>query len=301
MSESLIDLHAHTTASDGSLSPTELVEAAHATGLAAIGVTDHDTIDGVAEAVDAGAEVGIRVVPGVEISAELDGGSLHVLGYGYDHADPGINDGLDRLKQARDDRNPRILQKLRELGVPITEELVMDRAGGGVVGRPHIAQVLVDLKAVDTVQQAFDDYLATGAAAHVDKFRLDPEGAFALIRDAGGIPVMAHPFQTRRMGDDLRRLVEGLRTVGLEGIEVWYSRHTPDQTEAYAALAEEFDLVATGGTDFHGESKPDIRLGVGTGDLAVPATVLDAIDARVAAVRASGQRPATPDAGRSPD
>ncbi|MFO7769501.1 MAG: PHP domain-containing protein [bacterium] len=287
MSHRLIDLHAHTTASDGSLSPTGLVEAALEADLAAVGITDHDTIDGVPEALDAGRRLGIRVVPGVEISCELAGGTLHILGYGFDPGHPDLNTGLGRLKQAREDRNPRIIRRLNELGVDITLEQVAERAGGGMIGRPHIAQTLKDLGAVETVQEAFDEYLGSGAKAHFDKFRFQPGEAFGMIRSAGGIPVMAHPHQTRREGEELRTLVARLRQAGLEGIEVRYSRHTPDQQAFYQGLAEEFDLVPTGGSDFHGRTKPDIELGRGKGALEVPASWLETIDERIEAVRSS--------------
>ncbi len=288
MSRDLIVLHAHTTASDGSLSPTGLVEAALEAGLAAVGVTDHDTIDGVGEALEAGERLGTRVVPGVEISCELEGGTLHILGYGFDEDHPGLDAGLDRLKQAREDRNPRIIRRLNELGVDITLEQAAERAGGEMIGRPHIAQTLKEIGAVETVQEAFDKYLGSGAKAHFDKFRFPPGEAFEMIRAAGGIPVMAHPYQTRREGDELRDLVERLRGSGLEGIEVRYSRHTPGQQAFYEELADAFGLVPTGGSDFHGQTKPDISLGTGKGDLEVPAAWLEAIDERIEAVRSAG-------------
>jgi predicted metal-dependent phosphoesterase TrpH len=269
------------------LTPAELVKAGIEAGLSALAVTDHDTIDGVAEAIEVGEQLGLRVLTGVEISAELAGGTLHVLGYGFDCHDPGINQDLNRLKQAREDRNPQIIQKLVELGIPITMEQVREQAGSDLIGRPHMAQALVDLGVVATVQQAFDEYLATGARAHVDKFRFDPETAFAMIRSAGGIPVMAHPYQTRHKGDDLRQLVADLVLLGLEGIEVYYTRHSPKQVDDYSRLVEEFDLVATGGTDFHGDSKPDVTLGRGAGSLFVPSSLLEAIDSRIQRVRAA--------------
>jgi predicted metal-dependent phosphoesterase TrpH len=281
----LIDLHAHTTASDGSLSPTGLVEAAVDAGLAAIAVTDHDTSDGVPEALKAGRSRDIRVVPGIEISCVLEGGTLHILGYEIDPAEPRFAGGVERLKQAREERNPKIISNLREMGIPITIEEVTERAGGGMVGRPHIAQTLLDLGAVRTVQEAFDRYLASDSPAYVHKFRFEPDVAFELIRGAGGIPVMAHPYQTRRDGDDLRHLVAELKEKGLEGIEVFYSHHSREQTACYQELARAFDLVPTGGTDFHGGTKPDIALGSGKGDLRVPWSVLEGIDERVALIR----------------
>ncbi len=283
----LIDLHAHTTASDGSLSPTGLVEAAVAAGLAAVAVTDHDTSDGVPEALEAGASLGIRVVSGIEISCVLEGGALHILGYETDPAEPRYAEAVERLKRAREERNPKIINNLREMGIPITMEQVEERAGGGVVGRPHMAKTLLDLGAVETMQEAFDSYLASDSPAYEHKFRFEPDVAFELIKGAGGIPVMAHPYQTRRDGEELRRLVADLKDQGLEGIEVLYSHHTGEQVTFYEELAREFDLVPTGGTDFHGRSKPDLALGTGTGDLRVPWSILEGIDARVAAIRGS--------------
>ena len=157
-----------------------------------------------------------------------------------------------------------------------------------MVGRPHIAKSLLDLGAVETVQEAFDRYLASDSPAYEHKFRFEPEVAFELIKGAGGIPVMAHPYQTRREGEELRQLTAGLREKGLEGIEVLYARHTDEQAAFYGELAREFDLVPTGGTDFHGRTKPDIALGTGTGELRVPWSIMEGIDARVAAVRGTG-------------
>jgi len=281
----LIDLHAHTTASDGSLSPTGLVEAALDAGLAAIAVTDHDTSDGVPEALEAGASSGIRVVAGIEISCVLEGGALHILGYEIDPAEPRFADGVEKLKRAREERNPKIIRNLREMGIPITMEQVEGRAGGGMVGRPHIAKTLLDLGTVEILQEAFDSFLASDSPAYEHKFRYEPEVAFELIKGAGGIPVMAHPYQTRRGGEDLRRLVAELKDQGLEGIEVLYSHHTGEQVTFYSKLAREFDLVPTGGTDFHGSTKSDIALGSGTGDLQVPWSIMEGIDERLATVR----------------
>jgi len=229
----LIDLHAHTTASDGSLSPTDLIETAVDAGLAAIAVTDHDTSDGVPEALEAGASLGIRVVSGIEISCVLEGGALHILGYETDPAEPRYAKAVERLKRAREERNPKIINNLREMGIPITMEQVEERAGGGIVGRPHIAGTLLDLGAVETMQEAFDSYLASDSPAYEHKFRFEPEVAFELIKGAGGIPVMAHPYQTRRNGEELRQLVAELKDQGLEGIEVLYSHHTGGQVTFY--------------------------------------------------------------------
>ncbi len=281
----MIDLHTHTTASDGSLTPTELVAAAHAAGLEAVGITDHDTAAGVAEARAAGGRFGLRVIPGIELTARFEGGTLHLLGYGIDPEEPRFAAGIDRLQRARSERNPKIIRNLQAMGLPITLEQVVARAGGGQVGRPHIAQALVTAGVVESVQEAFDRYLASHLPAYEHKFRLDPPAIFALITAAGGIPVMAHPSQTRRIGEDLRRLVAELAAAGLEGIETRYPGHTPEQTARYEELAAEFDLVPTGGSDFHGLATPGIALGRGAGDLCVPAAFLTGLDERIAAVR----------------
>lgn len=286
MSENRIDLHTHTTASDGSLTPGQLVEAAVAAGLRAVAITDHDTADGVSEAVETGRELDIRVVPGIEISAQMPGGTLHILGYEIDPEESRFAEAMIRLQQSRAERNPKIISKLQESGISITMEMVEARAGGGLVGRPHIAETLVELSAVGTTQEAFDLYLASDARAYVHKFRFDPETAFELIRGAGGIPVMAHPYQTNREGEELHDLVGELKAQGLEGIEIYYSYHTPEQTDFYHGLALEFDLVPTGGTDYHGSTKPDINLGSGRGDMSIPADLLDGLDRRVADLRA---------------
>ena len=285
MEQGWIDLHAHTTASDGSLTPTQLVEAATSIGLEAIAVTDHDTADGVAEAVTAGANLGIRVVPGIEISAEVDSGTLHILGYEIDPDEKKFAAWIERLKQARRDRNPKIIKKLQAMGIPIELEQAEMKTGGGVVGRPHIAEALLDIGAVSTIQEAFDRYLDASSPAYEHKFRYEPAEAFQMILGAGGIPVMAHPHQTGRKGNDLYHLVAELKDMGLGGIEVYYTHHTPEQCAFYMELADKCNLIQTGGTDFHGHMKREIQLGWGKGDLRVPALLLKQLDERVAFIR----------------
>ena len=285
MEQGWIDLHTHTTASDGSLTPTQLVEAAISIGLEAVAVTDHDTADGVEEAVTAGENLGIRVVPGIEISAQIDRGSLHILGYEIDPGERMFAAWIERLKQARRDRNPKIIRNLQAMGIPIELEQAEMKAGGGVVGRPHIAEALLDIGAVSTIQEAFDKYLDASSPAYEQKFRYEPADAFQLILGAGGIPVMAHPGQTRRKGDDRYNLVAELKAAGLGGIETYYTHHTPAQCALYMELADKFNLIQTGGTDFHGHRKREIQLGWGKGNLRVPAQFLQPLDERVALIR----------------
>ena len=288
----LIDLHTHTTASDGSLTPAELVKAARAAGLSAVAVTDHDTIDGLAEALTAGSHLGLEVIPGVEISVQRghNPGGMHMLGLFVDHTDPGLAEALKRLQKARAERNPKMVARLNGLGIDLTMAEVASFADGGQVGRPHFAQALVARGVVGDVNQAFDRYLAAGKPAYVPKFRFKPQEAMAMLRRAGAVPVLAHPGLLRLSRDDLESLVKGLKKNGLEGVEAAYSDHKPALTRFLKSLAARLDLAVSGGTDFHGAAKPAIRLGLGKGDLRVPARFLHDLKARRQRMLAAGRR-----------
>ncbi len=271
-----IDLHTHTTASDGSLTPSQLVRYARQKGLTAIAVTDHDTIDGNVEAVAEGEREAIAVVPGVEISVDYAPGSMHMLGFFIDIASSGLSDKLRVLQDSRADRNPRIIQKLNDLGINITYQEVVDVSGGGQVGRPHIARVLLHKGYTRSIQQAFDRYLGKGAPAYLDKFRLEPADAIGMIIGAGGVPVLAHPFTLNcARTDELERLVKQLVALGLAGIEVYYSEHSPQQVAAYESLARRYHLLVTGGSDFHGANVSGIDLGKGRGGLNIPHAIFE--------------------------
>jgi predicted metal-dependent phosphoesterase TrpH len=258
----LIDLHTHSTASDGSLPPAEVVRLAQEAGLKALALTDHDTTDGLAEAVAAGDKLGVEVIPGVEISAQFTDDAMHILGYFIDFASGKLAARLAVLKQARKERNPKIIAKLNALGLGITMEQVERLSGGGQVGRPHIARALMQSGYVSTMQQAFDIYLKNGGKAYVAKYRFPPPEALAMIREAGGVPVLAHPF-TLGMGSAaaLKELLLDLKANGLAGIEIFYADHSPEQEAMYLKLARELGLLITGGSDFHGDNKPDVTLG----------------------------------------
>jgi predicted metal-dependent phosphoesterase TrpH len=257
-----VDLHTHSTASDGSLTPRELVRLAKERGLAAIALTDHDTVDGLPEAMAAGAEFGLEVIPGVEISARHLLGSMHILGYFLDYTSPRLAERLAVLKQARKERNPRIVAKLNALGIPLTLAQVEAVAGGGQVGRPHIARALLVGGYVRDLQEAFDIYLGNQGKAYVSKFRFPPEEALAMIREAGGIPVLAHPFTLNlHTLPDLRRLLQELQPLGLAGVECYYPEHSPEQEALYLRAARDAGLLVTGGSDFHGDNKPEVSLG----------------------------------------
>lgn len=259
---SFVDLHTHSTASDGSFPPAEVVRLAKDAGLKALALTDHDTTDGLEEAVAAGQELGVEVIPGVEISAQFTDDTMHILGYFIDFRDGKLAERLAVLKQARKERNPKIVAKLNALGVSITMEQVDRLSGGGQVGRPHIARALLESGYVKSMQQAFDIYLKNGGKAYVEKYRFPPGEAMDMIRQAGGIPVLAHPF-TLGLGSAaaLKEVLQDLKAQGLAGVEIFYAEHTPEQEALYLKLARELGLLVTGGSDFHGDNKPDTGLG----------------------------------------
>jgi len=273
-----VDLHLHTTASDGVKSPSELVRYANAKGLQAISITDHDTIDGLEEGMAEGARIGFEVIPGIEISAEYSPGSMHLLGYLIDFQNTILKERLKDLQRAREERNPRMVEKLVQLGIDITYEEVVNASGGGQVGRPHFAQVLIAKGYVRNFQEAFDRYLKKGAPAYVDKFRFTPAEAIHLINDARGVAVLGHPNTLGINGArELENLIIGLIKQGLKGIEVYYPEHSSSEVIQYKALAERYGLIMTGGTDYHGIEKENIDVGVGRGEMRLPYSMVEAL------------------------
>ena len=335
-----VDLHTHTTGSDGSYTPKELIEAALDKNIEILSITDHDTLDGVkslfqklsSEDYDFGlshrviicsqisdpnrsttsnvcmisgtgaqisdsnelTENGSRktssepsmdkarrqtsvgrwamdetkifsnilvFVPGVEISAEFPK-TLHILGYGIDINNEKLNSTLKELQDYRLNRNKRMLENMNNLGFEITLEELKKKSGGDLIGRPHFAQLMLEKGYVDSYQEAFDKYLKKGAPLYMNKKRLDPDEAIELILKSGGVPVLAHPYQTRLNYDDLHSLIKELVSYGLKGIEAFYSQHTKEMTKKYLEFANEFDLFVTAGSDFHGDNKPEIELGM---------------------------------------
>jgi len=286
MSESFVDLHCHSTASDGTLSPTEVVRLAVRSNLSALSLTDHDTIDGAAEAAAEAKKAGIDFMPGIEISAEYPHpGTMHILGYGVDPHSETLKSLTKTLIAGRDNRNPRIIAKLQEMGVAITMEEVENEAGGQVVGRPHIAAILHRKGYVSSIKEAFNKYLAQGAPAYFDKERLTPKQALEMIRNSGGLPVLAHAIQLRTDNDgQLDRVVKDLLDLGLAGIEVFHSDHNPEWIRKCEGLAAKYKLLKTGGSDFHGTNKAHIQLGVARGHR-VPREWFDALVAKCAALK----------------
>jgi 3',5'-nucleoside bisphosphate phosphatase len=276
----VIDLHTHSTVSDGSDRPGEVAELAAAAGCSAFALTDHDRLDGLAEARQSAARLGVEVVAGCEISCEWEGGTFHLLTYFVEEGSDPLASELTGLQEARDDRNPVMVARLAELGLPITMTEVEAEAGGSGVGRPHMAAVLVRNGAVASVQEAFDRYLAKGRPGYLDKRKLGVAEALALGRASGGVPVVAHPLSLGLEPAELDRHLGELAGLGLGGVECLYGRYSPEERAGLADIARRLDLVVTGGSDHHGRYKPDLQVGVGRGDLEVPDSALADLAAR---------------------
>ena len=300
MKEAPIDLHVHTMFSDGTLAPSEVVQLAASTGIRAIAITDHDTVRGNKEAIEEGRKVGVEVVSGVEVSVDVQGGTMHVLGYYVDFSCVSLIDVLERVEEGRHERNKEILDKLRDLGIVLDYEAIRVEASEGPVGRPHIAQALVQCGHVANGREAFDRYLKKGAPAYAERLRFSEVEAIQSIRNAGGIAVLGHP-NSLNCGDDtaLSAVVERLVTTGLQGIEVYYPSHSLQMRRSVERLAAQYGLLVTGGTDFHGAIYPEVSLGFGYGDLYIPYSLLEAMKARVDANRInSAHKETTPGLGR---
>lgn len=271
-----VDLHLHTTASDGVMSPAEIVRYAKAKKLQAIAVTDHDTIEGLEEALAEGKSIDFEVIPGIEISAEFSPGSMHLLGYFLDIHHPLLIERLKYLQDARAARNPKIVEKLNRLGVKVSYEDVVKASGGGQVGRPHFAQVLLDKGYVRSIQEAFERFLRKGAPAYADKFRFRAGEAIHFIREANGVAVIAHPNTLGiNSNSELETLILQLVKEGLKGIEIYYPEHSPPDIARYKFLAEKYGLVMTGGTDYHGIEGNELDIGVGRGDMRLPYSIVE--------------------------
>jgi len=280
--EAKIDLHIHSDASDGTLSPPAILDMAVDLKLAAISITDHDTVKGALKALDYGIPSPLNFITGVEISANPPPdfafkGSLHILGYGIDVSNRQLNTALDKLRKARQNRNPHIIKKLSDMGFNLSLDEVVAMVEGddsknmNNFGRPHIARLMVKKGICKSIDDAFDLYLGADRPAYVEKYRIECAEAIEVIRKAGGAPVLAHPvlYQTEST-TAIEKLIITLKMMGLCGLEVNYSEQTPDQTAYYTGLARRYDFLMTGGSDFHGTLKPEIKMGSGKGDLHTP-------------------------------
>jgi predicted metal-dependent phosphoesterase TrpH len=278
----MIDLHTHSTFSDGSLSPEALATLAAEAKLSAVALTDHDTTDGVPRFLKACEGVGIEGVVGVEISVDFSPGTMHMLGFFMDIQNVALQSALQNIRDGRETRNRQILKKLYSLGMELNWDEVAALAGSDVIGRPHIVQALIARGYVKTKDEAFDNLLGKGKSAYVDRFRLSVREGIDCIRNAGGVPVLAHPFTLGLKFGKLRKCVGELAGYGLQGIEVFYSMHNDTLRSQYMSLVEEFSLVATGGSDFHGDMNPSIQIGRGFGNVKVDDSVLVKLRKRIA-------------------
>lgn len=268
----MIDLHTHSTASDGTFSPSELIHLAKREGLKALALTDHDTTRGLPEAYEAAREEGIPFLCGVEISVKFNGpGHFHLLGYFLSPELPPLEETLKALQEARKRRNELMVEKLRALGVEITLT-ELEEIAKGEIGRPHFARLLVEKGYVRTPDEAFEKYLRKGAPAYVPKALLEPKEAIEKILQAKGIPVLAHPITLKLTPTELSNYLRELKELGLRGVEAYYSEHNRDFTNFLLNEAQRLGFLITGGSDFHGANKPNIRLGRGFGNLRVPET-----------------------------
>ena len=244
-----VDLHLHSTASDGRFSPADLIRMAAAEGLAFIALTDHDSVDGIAAALEAAREFsGLRLIPGIEISTDIPEGEVHILGYFIDHTNRNFQAALEKMRDSRWERARRMVTKLEKMSCPVDWERVREIAGGGTIGRPHIAQAMLEWGYIEFFQEAFEKYIGRDGPAYVEREKVTPSGAVELIVQAGGLPVLAHPLTI----PEPEQLATKLQAVGLIGIETYYASYAAEDVQRLITIADRHNLVTTGGTDFHG-------------------------------------------------
>ena len=276
--EKLIDLHTHSLKSDGSMTPAEVVREAKRAGLAAIALSDHDTVDGIREAAAEGEKIGVEVIPAIEFSVQSKT-ETHILGYFIDIENPDLLKTLKEVVDLRIERNYVTCQRLNELGFDITIEEVRALAPNNFVGRAHFARVLMDKGYTKSVKEGFDLYMTSGKYAYCEKQRLTARNAVELIGKCGGISFLAHPHLTKLGDDELKEFLNELKSFGLSGLEGYYTDYTPEMQEKYQAMAKELGLLISGGTDFHAAMKPHISIGTGLGNMKIPYSVLEAMKA----------------------
>ena len=270
-----IDLHVHSNASDGTFTPSELVRYALEKGLSAMALTDHDTVSGVEEAVQAAVGSGLLLIPGVELSAEYRGKDIHILGLFLDYKSERLQCYLEEFKTIRDERNVKMSERLTAHKLPVTIEEMKEEYGDAVLTRAHFAKMLKKKGYVRSYEEAFDRFLGDGKPCYIPRERITPEGAIALIHEAGGLAVLAHPLLYHLGMEELKKLLKLLKDCGLDGLEAIYSMNEGRDERRMKELAAEYGLFVSGGSDFHGATKPHIDLGVGRGNLSIPEVLLD--------------------------
>ncbi len=278
----MIDLHAHTNKSDGTLTPTQLVDYACTKGLTALALTDHDTVAGVEEALNHAEELRAQgsvkvpeIIPGIELSTEWNGGDVHVVGLFVDIHSELMHKHLQFFIESRDRRNKALTAKLASVGIGISYEGLLSLYPGRVLTRAHFAKYLVEYGYVRSAKEAFERYIGPGCPCYVPREKVTPMQAVEALLAAGAVPVLAHPLTYRLPDAELKSLIAEMKKAGLVGIETYYCTHTPDDTAYVKALAKEYNLLLSGGSDYHGENKPGLDLGTGYGELCVPDEVLE--------------------------
>ena len=275
MDTQTIDLHVPSTASDGTFTPTELVAAVKEAGLCAFALTDHDTVDGIAEAKAAADAAGIELIPGVELSCDYKGKEVHMVGLYLDETNPRLLAHLARFRDNRDNRNQKMYEKLNEEGFAISEEALRELFPDAVLTRAHVARFLLEHGYIKDISEAFEKYIGDGCRCHVPREKITPQEGVELIHHANGKAVLAHPVLYHMSDDRLSELITDCLSCGLDGIEALYSTYQPGDERYIRRLAEEYGLAVSGGSDSHGSNKPHIRLGTGTGRLMVPYRLLE--------------------------
>ena len=272
--EKLIDLHTHSIMSDGSMTPAEVVREAKKAGLAAIALSDHDTVDGVREAVAEGKKIGVEVIPAIEFSV-ISKTETHILGYFIDIDSPLLSEALKSIIDTRRERNEITCRKLNELGFDVTMEEALALAPNGFIGRAHFARLLMDKGYTSSVKEGFDLYLENGKYAYCGKQSMTDEEAVRLIKNCGGLAFVAHLHLTKLGDGELLEFLARLKAAGLDGVEGYYTEYTPEMQEKYQAMASRLGLMLSGGTDFHAAMKPHISIGKGLGNLKIPYSLVE--------------------------
>ena len=276
----MIDLHTHSNKSDGSLSPTELLNLAKQTGLSAIALTDHDTTAGLSEAIVCGSQLGIDVIPGVELSCDNNGKDVHIVGLFIDYEDTVFASHLNAFVNSRIERNKKMCAKLTAAGLPVDYDDLCEYCSGSVITRAHYARYMLSKGYIQSLTEAFDRYIGDNSPCYVPREKVTPKQGIELILSAGGFPILAHPLLYKMGKDRLDNLVSELAQCGLMGLEAMYSTYTPSDERDMRKLASKYDLTISGGSDFHGDAKPGLMLGKGYGNLNIPDAVLEVINIR---------------------
>lgn len=282
MDQRIIDLHVHSTESDGTLTPEEVISAAKKAGLSAVALTDHDTVSGIKKAASAAVSCGIELIPGIELSTSYSGKEVHIVGLFIDPEDSRLLAKTKEFRECRDRRNEKMVEALQKEGLPITMEALIAENPDCVITRANIARFLYNHGCIKNMQEAFERYIGDHCRCYVGRFKITPMEAISIIQDAGGLAVLAHPLLYHLSSKNLQKLIDDLKTAGLTGIEALYSTHSTADEHHVKKIAAENGLLISGGSDFHGSNKPSIRLGTGAGRLYIPYSILDTLKSRLA-------------------